>query len=331
MDRVARREYDTQRKREYRALKRKQASRLHQEILVLEDHLQQLGRARQQARLDWVRASRRTERDTMETNKTLRDQVRYHGALVRTLQVWTTSVQPSIDGTTSWLNSTLLADPVARQYGYQWLTDRALHVAEIDGQHALGSSVADVTQLRVVLDASSNDVVGFRARHQSTLLGNFKDAAKTLWQHMNGEATATHVDHAVVYSSVYSAETQTSKCMLMRRYEFANRVIFVKVFVRDDECVPLQPPHDVRPHGLCYRLFHHITDDVTLVRSAVYQSSPVTTDGSPYGLARMAAMFGVHPASQDATVARIETNAQRCFETQEAAIREAVAHVRPLD
>ncbi|KAF0696316.1 Aste57867_12913 [Aphanomyces stellatus] len=322
-----RRQYETQRKREYRALKRKQAKHLRHEILFLEDHLQQLLHAKVATQKHSVH--NQWNNVSLTQNRSLRAHVRYHDAIVLVLQAWVaSSLQRSIDGTTTWLDSTLLADPVARQYGYQWLTDRVFHTAEMDGHQS--STVDDAMDLRVVVDDDDVDSVGIYATFQCTLFAPLDQIAAFFWQNQSSMLDRRFPDHLthtrscnddlLVYAHTYAGQSNTNMCTLARRYNLPGRVILVNVFVRDDECVPLSG-QDIRPHGIGYRILQQIADDVTLMRCGVQQCTPVTVDGRiPFE--RTAARFGVPPSTpRQVALAQIEAKGLEFFSGQETAVR----------
>ncbi|KAF0692079.1 hypothetical protein As57867_016726, partial [Aphanomyces stellatus] len=202
-----------------------------------------------------------------------------------------------------WLHSTLLADPVARHYGFRWLTDRIFHNA-LRAHAVVDPSVQDMMHINLHTNDDGWDMVGIENFSQTTVLAHFKDVANCMWDIFTAtQITDVHLQQKVVqtndmlYNRVYDRLHDTSVCVLLRRYTMPNRVVFTRLFLRDDECFPLQS-HELRPHGFGWTIMEHIADDVTLYRSRLLHHVPVTVQGM-IPLERSAQVFGV-----DATLPR---------------------------
>ncbi|KAF0692472.1 Aste57867_16463 [Aphanomyces stellatus] len=347
MDPATKREHDTRRKREYRAMKRQERDHCCYLIYYLEDRLKQKqihqGKTTQQSTIleqFWRHRADRSFQERCEStaeNHKLRDHVRRHGTLLRALHQWVSVLQPPIAlpdniNHMPWLQTTLLADPVARHVGYEWLTDRVYHSiartgGAVDGGGFLAtSSIDDVAQVDVVLDDAKWDILGLFSRQQRTVLAPFQVAADSLWADQGRQlhakclvsvTQAVELDGCLDYTRTHNRHLGTSFCTLARRYNLHDRVVMVYVFLREDECVPLQGG-EIRPHGFGFNVFHHITDHVTLLRSSMHHFTPVTPDG-PLLFDQTAALFGIDAASSDnrnTTIVRIEQEATRHFDAR---------------
>ncbi|KAF0692468.1 Aste57867_16459 [Aphanomyces stellatus] len=315
-----RRQYERQRKRRYRAELRSEQERLEVQVARLQELLQtHLGRPDVVVPRRFQHQSKEKHRELTQSatqNRSLRDQVNRHRDLLRRLHTWVTaSVQPSLDDNYPHLHSTLLADPAARPYGLRWLTDRVFHAAR--ATHGFDGSVDDKIRLDIRLD-TDGEIRGMENHDQHTVLANFRTVADAAWALDMEQATQSTrcksilVQEDVCYARVLYARLGTSFCTLSRRYDTSDFAVIVYVFVRDDECFPLQEG-ELRPHGFSWAIFQKITDDVTLSRCATVQYAPVTTDGV-ISFEKQAAIFGVEPhPSREVVLARIESTALRNF------------------
>ncbi|KAF0692461.1 Aste57867_16452 [Aphanomyces stellatus] len=320
----ARREYECQRKRRYRAQKRCERDILQAEVDLLQEQLETQLQDTSKHNL-WRVIARRAFQDrvnSMHENATLREQVRRHRHLLRMLRHWATAVPDVPTGlgeNNPWINSTLLADPTARQYGFQWLTDRVFH-STLAALSFVGT-VDDVSRVDVHTDDSSGqmEIMGIESHFQRTYFADYKQVADINWDEMplrsesNPNIVQTIVRAGCInYVHMYYKVTNQNVCVLVRRYNLPNRVVIVRTFLRDDECIPLQGP-DMRPYGYGWAVFENIADGVTLYRSRLMQHAPVTRDGV-ITFDQTAAIFGVpvHPC-RHVTLARIENNALRNF------------------
>ncbi|KAF0696317.1 Aste57867_12914 [Aphanomyces stellatus] len=323
------REYERQRKASYRRMKRTEKQRLEERIAILQAAVaRRLATAAQTDSTvewrEWASQSFQERCASTATNRSLRDTLWHHDTLVRVLQAWVhrSIVHPAMPDGNPWLQSTLLADPVARQVGFQWLTDRIYHLAMREYANG-GGQVADIARLEVLTDGGCDEVevVGMECQYQTTFLAPLATVATFTWDEMV-QNIRSDVSHATtlegggnfLYQRVHDSLLGTSLCLLVRRYdENPHRVVFASVFLRDDEAYPLEDDCVLRPHGFGITILQHIADDITLSRNHVVQYSPITTHGV-ISFDQTTAIFGVEPHSARAvTLARIENNAARNF------------------
>ncbi|KAF0692080.1 Aste57867_16784 [Aphanomyces stellatus] len=317
---ASQRQYESDRKRRYRAEQRIHRRALKAEVDVLEHQLKWL-----QERQAWRMQATRLFRGmctSMDLNRDLRGQICRHRDLVRVLSRWVqASIHPrplAMRRCTPWLDSTLLADPVARQYGLRWLTDRVYHSAMVAHGALSSSNVDDIATVEIHTDGT-DDLGAIESHFQSTVLANNGAIADCMWSLFTERRRSTvHTieilvnDGHLLYLRVYDSLHDTMSCILLRRYDLPTRVVFARLFLRTDECFPLQP-NEVRPHAFGWTIMERITDDVTLYSSRLMQFAPVTTDGE-LSVERIAAVFGVAEPTRLARptiLAQIQTNALR--------------------
>ncbi|KAF0716603.1 hypothetical protein AaE_011055 [Aphanomyces astaci] len=317
---LARRRYECERKRRYRADQRCQRAILVAEITALQETLQRTLSIPQQRA--WSEVTKRFETDLAlraAKRRKLRDQVHRQQELLLILHEWVgRSVGRSLRDSRPWQHSTLLAHPESRQYGFQWLLDRVFHAANSTLSSTFNGSIADFSTLQVHVD-DNQDILGMESHHQVTLLAGLNDvtacyvnASREIMQSSVCHVETVLEEGELLYWRLYNTQLGTSMCRLTRSYHLASRVVCASIYVRDDECFPLQP-NELRPHGFGWTVMDAVTDSITLCRTAVMQYAPVTTDGV-VTFERTAAMFGVEPSSsRDVVLARIENNALRNF------------------
>ncbi|KAF0687805.1 Aste57867_20508 [Aphanomyces stellatus] len=309
-------------KREYRAKLRDQRTRLRAQVAALE---QTLATCRHDNKPPNHVQSLLHQGQTLALgqNRKLRGQVYRHYELLQSLHHWailSSPIRPPLAEGATWRHSTLVADPIAREYGYRWLTDRAFHSTR-EGL-SFDGNVDDVTRVEMLTDGAN--VMGMDSCHQTTVMANFNQVARIAWagytqndfSPLNQASMTLHADDTVIYKRVTNTALGTSMLGLVRRYDEPDRVVIVMCMLTDDESFPLEGG-EMRPHGFGWLVLQHVADDITLYRSRSIQYSPMTTAGV-ISLEKMAQIFGVdaHPRSRDATMARIETIAAQSFESR---------------
>ncbi|KAF0696687.1 Aste57867_12569 [Aphanomyces stellatus] len=290
------REYERERKRQYRQNVHTDLQLLREQVLDLSQEL-----ARRCTR------GITSQQKALLKDKALVEQVRRQRRLLQLLQTWVkASIQPTLRENSPWLHSTLLADRDARQVGYKWLTDRVFHSAV--GAVAVDSSVDDGAWAGLITGEDACDIHGIENTHQTTFFANYERVARVVWEDATdttprpdgGTLTVLAGDDRFRYQHIQSPSRRSTILMLARRYHVTHqRVVFVYVYIRDDECFPLEPDH-FRPHGFGWTSMERITDDVTLCRTRTTQFANVTFE-------QAAARFRIEPhASQDVVLARMQ-------------------------
>ncbi|KAF0696692.1 Aste57867_12574 [Aphanomyces stellatus] len=319
------RQYETERKRRYRAGKRSELCILEEDIRRLKPELERLtvGASMPQMWREWVARAYHQRRASTEENKRLRDQLATSRDMQGILYRWVVSMlsRPTHmpRGTIPWLDSTLLANPVARQHGFIWLTDRLFYAAKLP-QFTFDGNVDDVVRLDILTGNDGTEFLGTTTQWQTTVLASMSDVADCMWAslsdytHSNFTTMETvQCSNQLLYMRLEDTLRHMNVCILLRRYDLANRVVIVRALVRDDECHPLRDPRQIQVHGFHWAVYEHIADDVTLLRSHVTQYVPVTTAG-PLSLDQVTRMMHVQPhAAVQVVLAQLESHAQRLF------------------
>ncbi|KAF0687802.1 Aste57867_20505 [Aphanomyces stellatus] len=303
------------RKREYRIKLRQTREDLRAEVAFLERQVARQHDVASPASRDDASPSRHL----LAENQCLRTHVAMQRHLVHRLYHWVLSnsrlqhVLVQADGA-PWLDSTLLADPTAREMGYRWLTDRVYHLTPTG--LPFNGTVDDRMQLNMVRDIDGQ-AIGMDTVHQSTLLVDCHVVADFMWAGYTRDATSTYLDSShtdIVFKRSVDAILGTSTLALIRRYDEPRRVVFAMALLKDDECFPLQEG-EMRPHGTSWVVLEQVADGVTLLRSRAMYATPLTTHG-PLSPTEMAAVFDAtpHPSADDVTLARVSTHATRSFQ-----------------
>ncbi|KAF0719561.1 Aste57867_955 [Aphanomyces stellatus] len=246
-------------------------------------------------------------------NAALRERIKTQRQLARVLSVWVSSQCPSQDLPLryAWKDATLLAHPLARRQGYEWLSRRVYHnaVSRCSRMHPFGDRVDDALHYELVTaDNDDNDAGVSIARTQGhiqhTFFGNYKTIAAVLWdKHCRGQyvkpyphATVSpgvldHVtSHLVYYTFAYDG-IGVHAHHILSKVEEPNRIVLTVALVADDECHPLAAD-DLRQHGFCWFILERVTDTITLWRSALYVHAPITAHGVA-SLAQMGQLYGL--------------------------------------
>ncbi|KAF0692470.1 Aste57867_16461 [Aphanomyces stellatus] len=331
--------YERLRKQEYRAEKRRERKLLEAQIYYLEDQIKHNipgpARAVKEALLTPTSRGPRElarislyERTTAEDERRrLQSLVQRRAKLARLLHAWVVqSVANPLGEKGAWCEGTLMADPAARQYGFEWLTDRVYHsamrsqatdAADFDG------NVADKCLLHVHT-GQNLEVLAVENHCQLTLLVETAVATELLWTDSNVlksipglELMDKNVhDRQIVFLRIHNTHYGVSCCKIIRRYDLpANQgTVFVYVYIRDDERYPLHES-ERRLHGYGWSIMHNIAPGVTLVRSSSLLYAPATAHGAMDSIPETAKMYGAtaHATSNETTLARIEHNALAQF------------------
>ncbi|CAK4200950.1 unnamed protein product [Aphanomyces euteiches] len=226
-----------------------------------------------------------------ENQKLRSDAIRMH-AICQALNDWVLSQVPSRELTpkASWMHSTLVANPIARVYGYKWFSDKIYHAAQrYFPQEPFGNTVDDAMRhvLHTDVDEDGLSNVGAMELHlQTTFFTNFKTAADLFWSFVitNNFITSSFtssswiedsVDARLVYHCVLNPHTGTYNRRILRMYEEPNRVIITFASIADDERAT----------------FERVSDKITISRFTTLHTAPVTARG-PASLEQIGRLYG---------------------------------------
>ncbi|ETV78050.1 hypothetical protein, variant [Aphanomyces astaci] len=261
-----RRHSESLRKRKYRAGKRTELIQLETELRTLQDQLAYLTAPRSSSSL-FPSTTPPPAIIARRYNESLKAQVTLQRRLARTMSLWTATQQPRLGPImrSSWMQSTLLANPAARQQGYRWLSDRVLHTSQRH-PHPFGDAVAD--RVSVVAhrgeDTDGATVAAIEGHYQFTAFGDFRHVSQRLWV-ANIAPTAVTViqmlDDQPIDGLMYYHSTNlvTNVRVIARQYIEASRVVLTYTYLAHDECFPMIPgAREWRPHGFAWCVLVHI-------------------------------------------------------------------------
>ncbi|KAF0729409.1 hypothetical protein Ae201684_012910 [Aphanomyces euteiches] len=308
----ARRLAEIIRKRKYRASKRSELIELESQARRLTAYLSEQKRA--------IRA-RQLARAKEET-LSLQTQVSQYHCLT---QIFSQCVhvnehpQKDLSNRSTWFESTLLAHPISRRQGIQWLSERVYHQARrmmplsedaMDTAYVLPLVQPYQGQTEMVfsfnahladeLDEDGVTIAALETRFRHTLPTDFRSAASVDWGKVVGtNSTFTsqlleRVDDRFAYST-----TQT----------IALAPIF---FPSPDELFPLEDGV-LRPHGFSWTIYEAVSSGVTLVHNFALQYTPIMANGRVIPLERIGRLFGLSPAGvhhRDAYIQRVWSAAE---------------------
>ncbi|KAF0716899.1 Aste57867_2602 [Aphanomyces stellatus] len=324
-----------ERMRRLRATKKVERGALQDQIRLLETTVARL-------RLEHRRRGFH-DGDASPRHPCLHTQVMRQSKLIQLLQTWVAMQHPpeGLHERPSWLHSTLLADPVARRQGFQWLSDKVFHGAtgapprrvDFATRLAAGDTIGFV--LHTTGEHSWNDpdddddVMAMELHVHSIVFAPLAAVAATIWRLLHETSVATTLlttckmveqvhDHLVYHHGVNPRNGMSVRRIMCRYQDTADRTVFTCVKLTHDDCFPLVDD-DIRSHGFAWTVIERVTDSITVVRQSYLHFVPVTTAGA-LSLADLGAMFQVPPPcetdSRAAYMERLRTAAEIVFTTE---------------
>ncbi|KAF0715844.1 Aste57867_3143 [Aphanomyces stellatus] len=275
--------FECMRLRKYRADRKAVKQKLLQDVQRLEAELARLQLCSRKAKATKVPATA-----LLDHNKSLRAHVDHQGRVARLLAAWVAShyLPERMPTRAGWIESTLVANPLTRRQGLQWLSDRVYHIAmQSVSRHPIGPSMADGVRAHVHLqDENSDDddglqIGGSEAHIQHTFFANVQDVANVIWSWDQcncayGSEVTEVVDNTLVY---YRGNTFSGVSLrrVNRMYNEGHRVVFTQALVAEDECYAVADD-ELRIHGFVWNVIERVTDSVTRVRLSRYHAPPKT-------------------------------------------------------
>ncbi|KAG9398603.1 hypothetical protein AC1031_014387 [Aphanomyces cochlioides] len=330
MPEEARRLAETVRKREYRAAK-------HSELVRLEAQARRLGAYLALLKREiGVRQLARAKDD----NLSLRTQVNQYNYLMQIFSQWVRineHPQKDFSHRPPWMESTLLAHPITRQQGIQWLSERVYYQARravplatdiactiplwqpYSGQIEMVASFN--THLSDGIDDEGVNITGFQTRYRHTLPTDFRSAAALYWERVvqtNSTVTTKlieRVDDRFVYCHYINHRIDTHLLSVAGIFHEDNRVVVTHCYVTNDELLPLEDGV-VRHHGFSWTMYEAVSSGITRVHSSSMHYTPITTGGRVIPLERIGQLFGQSPSGvhhRDAYIERIRSAAEASF------------------
>ncbi|CAK4079302.1 unnamed protein product [Aphanomyces euteiches] len=227
----------------------------------------------------------------LNSHENLKRKVDNHTKLTQLLAWWVASLDPhhglSLEPRTPWIESSLLAEPQSRQYGYQWLSEKAYNVAMVTcPRKHFGTSIEDAVRVTARLgeDDFGVSIEMLEAHSQLTVFVDYKVAALAFWasqlksnQIMTAEIIA-EVNKYLVYFCQHNHASGTRQYYVMALFEDKDRIVVTQTMVAKDECFPMADG-ECRFQGFGGIIFDRLADNMTLYRRSM-QYVPVNNQGS---------------------------------------------------
>ncbi|KAF0697108.1 Aste57867_12185 [Aphanomyces stellatus] len=225
-------------------------------------------------------------------NQALRADVERQYKLAHILYMWVASQQPvvAVQPRSSWLEATLLMEPVARLHGFQWLSQRVFHAAMAACRDEVVYNSHWGFNHRFVMPLSDDDDDGVHIDrtemfYQDCYNADFNAVVNHVWMHGHTRpgATVTAVTgppEATMGEMYYFCGRSPRFNNAISREIWAifaptpNRVVATSAFVGDDECDPAGPM-DVQFHGYDWTVMDRVSDSQTLMRHFKILQTPV--------------------------------------------------------
>ncbi|CAK4697222.1 hypothetical protein LEN26_020688 [Aphanomyces euteiches] len=293
------RQFETARKRKYRAEKLKELIDLEAESRRLGAYLAQL-----QAK-DRARRLARAKKE----NARLRLQVNQNHCLTPILSPWAhlnDHPPKAISHRTSWIETTLLANPISRKMGIQWLSERVYHQAcrflplSYPNRRRVDDDISLDVHVSEDIDEAGITIAALETRYRYTTCTNFYAAARIHWGDILGEGPQfsqkllDKVDDRFLYYLHENHRMGTSGVTIAGFFQDVDKVVITSCFLAKDELLPLGE-NAFRPHGFNWTVYEAVTPDITLVQNLALQYSPITANGKVIPLDKIGRLFGRSP------------------------------------
>ncbi|KAH9112357.1 hypothetical protein AeMF1_013299 [Aphanomyces euteiches] len=328
----AKRLAETTRKRKYRAAKHAELVELEAQVRRLRVYLSQC-----QSKVGVERLLR-----AKVENASLWTHVCQYHCLMHIISQWVyTNEHPQRDIThrPTWFESTLLAHPITRRQGIQWLSERVYHQArhtfppsrDVMGKeyllplkHPFQGQVEMVFSFNAHQSDEIDDgvtIAALETRHRHTIPTDFRIAAALHWDkliHVNNtiaKELIERVDDRFVYYHHRNRRIGTDILSIAECFPEDNRVVMTNCYVAKDELFPLGDGV-LRPHGFSWIIYEAVSSGVTRVHNFALQYTPITAVGRVIPLERIGRLFGLSPAGvhhRDAYIEQIRTAAEGAF------------------
>ncbi|KAF0719598.1 Aste57867_927 [Aphanomyces stellatus] len=196
----------------------------------------------------------------------------------------------------SWIETTLVKDPVSRLYGYQWLSEKLCHT----GVALLSSygpvNVSKDTRVRTCDTDDGLSIEAMETYVQATQSGNFKNHAAARWfaglKLADGAKHKEVVNDRLMFYEYINPRTCSHSFYVAALFEEPTRVVITVLGVHEDESI--QIPHG-EPIVPCYNVYVYDrkAESETLFRQISVVFTPMMADSRPVSLARIGAMRGL--------------------------------------
>ncbi|KAF0689668.1 Aste57867_18905 [Aphanomyces stellatus] len=233
----------------------------------------------------------------------------------------------------SWRNVTLLADPTARQHGFDWITRHLHHNTDwVFHQYAFPPTASPLRVQDAFVDTSNPDLLQFVWRDQQQLKVPFDDACDAIsldFFHAmlpHGAASVTSaVDQSAVDADLlralgrdtcrYSTSAGPNEPLnhVYRVFRSDARCIFVAQNIHDDQLLESRKSTRRLRNRMTWMVLDKVDVDTTTMRTLTMASQSFGLSGTPLSLDEEAAVWGISLENGDGSLRYDDEAKQRRF------------------
>ncbi|CAK4818919.1 unnamed protein product [Aphanomyces euteiches] len=203
----------------------------------------------------------------------------------------------------TWMESTLLAHPITRRQGIQWLSERIFHQAcrTVPRDRSLRGQGDKVYTLDVHVSDDIDDegvtIDALETRYERTEYMDGKRAADEHWERLlSTQPTITkelieHMDDRFMYFHHINHRIGTHILTIAGMLQDDDRVVITSCFVAKDELFP-HGENIMRLHGFAWTIFESLAPYITLVHNLSYHYTPTLSNGRVIPLEKIGQLFG---------------------------------------
>ncbi|CAK4446732.1 unnamed protein product [Aphanomyces euteiches] len=304
---------ETLRKRKYRAAKHNELVELERQARRLRAYLSQLKNEIGAQHL--ARAK--------DENLSLRTQVSQYYYLMQIFSLWVhvnENPQMDLSHQSTWSESTLLAHPITRRQGIQWLSKRIYHQACCalpPSQDSL--DIACIMPLKQPYRGVT--IAALETRYRHSLPTDFRSAAGGHWEKIVSTNSTVKmeliesVDDRFVYCHHLNNRVGTQLLSINGIFHEDNRAVVTHCYVANDELFPIEDGI-LRPHGFSWTIYEAVSSGLKLVHNFALQYTPIMANGRVLPLERIGWLFRQSPSGvihRNAYIEQIRSAAEAGF------------------
>ncbi|KAF0729404.1 hypothetical protein Ae201684_012905 [Aphanomyces euteiches] len=211
--------------------------------------------------------------------------------------------QKMLSNRPTWMESTLLAHPITRRQGIQWLSERIFHQAcrTVPRDRSLRGQGDKVYTLDVHVSDDIDDegvtIDALETRYERTEYMDGKRAADEHWERLlSTQPTITkelieHMDDRFMYFHHINHRIGTHILTIAGMLQDDDRVVITSCFVAKDELFP-HGENIMRLHGFAWTIFESLAPYITLVHNLSYHYTPTLSNGRVIPLEKIGQLFG---------------------------------------
>ncbi|KAH9089476.1 hypothetical protein LEN26_019136 [Aphanomyces euteiches] len=203
----------------------------------------------------------------------------------------------------TWMQSTLLAHPISRRQGIQWLSERVFHLAcqaaphsqTLDG-HIYETLTLDV-HLSDEIDDEGTSISALESRYKYTMYSDFESVAREYWNAVIESNAAIsrelieRVDDRFIYYHQRDHLKGANLLTVAGFFKQQDRIVVTYCYLARDELFPPEENILLSP-GFSWTVFEATRPDTTLVHNLSLYGTPSTRDGHVIPLERIGRFFG---------------------------------------